>query len=55
MRKAQKVWKMAPIQWDGIAEQAGNFLAWWNAIMEATNRTNGREHIDLTVNILWQI
>ena len=54
-RRAQEVWKMAPIQWDGITEQTWNFLAWWNAIMEATRRRNGRDHVELTVSILRQI
>ncbi|XP_071928124.1 uncharacterized protein [Coffea arabica] len=53
--KAQEVWKMAPLQWDGLKEQTGTFQVWWTAILEATNRTNGKEHIELTVNILWQL
>ncbi|XP_027181659.1 uncharacterized protein LOC113780035 [Coffea eugenioides] len=53
--KAQEVWKMAPLQWDGLREQTGNFQAWWTALLEATCRTEGKEHIELTANILWQL
>ncbi|XP_027088581.1 uncharacterized protein [Coffea arabica] len=53
--RAQEVWKMAPIQWDGLTEQTGNFRVWWTAMLEASCRTEGREHIELTTNILWQI
>ncbi|CDP09717.1 unnamed protein product [Coffea canephora] len=53
--RAQEVWKMAPIQWDGLTEQTRNILVWWNSMLEATNRIEGREHVELTVNILWQI
>ncbi|XP_027150180.1 uncharacterized protein LOC113750404 [Coffea eugenioides] len=53
--RAQAVWKMAPIQWDGLTEQTGNFRVWWTAMLEVSYRTEGREHIELTTNILWQI
>ncbi|XP_071933891.1 uncharacterized protein [Coffea arabica] len=53
--RAQEVWKMAPIQWDGLTGQTGNFRVWWNAMLEASGRIEGREHIELTTNILWQI
>nr|XP_027102930.1 uncharacterized protein LOC113724203 [Coffea arabica] len=53
--RAQEVWKMAPIQWDRLTKQIGNIIAWWTAMLEATSRTEGREHVELTVNILWQI
>nr|XP_027076591.1 uncharacterized protein LOC113700360 [Coffea arabica] len=46
---------MSSIQWDGVVEHTGNFLAWWNAVMGATSRINGMAHIELTANILWQI
>ncbi|XP_071921851.1 uncharacterized protein [Coffea arabica] len=53
--RAQEVWKMAPVQWDGLSDQTGNFTTWWTAMLDAICRTEGREHIELTVNILWQI
>ena len=46
---------MAPIQWDGILAQSGNFSYWWNEVMEAAKRKQGQSHIELTTNILWQI
>ncbi|XP_071909906.1 uncharacterized protein [Coffea arabica] len=53
--RAQEVWKMAPIQWDGLTGQTGNFRVWWTAMLEASCRKEEREHIELTTNILWQI
>ncbi|CDP00431.1 unnamed protein product [Coffea canephora] len=53
--QAQKVWKLAPIQWDGIQNQTGCFKKWWAALSQATSRTEGRQHIALTANLLWQL
>lgn len=53
--RAQEVWKMAPIHWDGAAEQIGNFKHWWWTITEAASRNNGMDHLALTANILWQL
>nr|XP_027086592.1 uncharacterized protein LOC113708329 [Coffea arabica] len=54
-RMAEEAWQIAPLKWDGIDDQQGNFKRWWNALTEARNRPEGLEHIALTVNILWQI
>lgn len=51
--RAQEVWKMAPIHWEGIPNRTFKH-GWWN-IMEASNRIGGLEHIALTANILWQL
>ncbi|XP_071939215.1 uncharacterized protein [Coffea arabica] len=53
--QAQKVWKLAPVQWDGIQNQIGCFKKWWAALVQATSRNKGRQHIALTANILWQL
>ncbi|XP_027166037.1 uncharacterized protein LOC113766004 [Coffea eugenioides] len=49
------VWKMSPIQWEGLLDQHGNFSRWWDTLLEATKRIEGNKHISLTANILWQI
>lgn len=41
-RRAREVWKMAPIQWDEILAQSGNFSYWWNEVMEAAKRNKVR-------------
>ncbi|XP_027086667.1 uncharacterized protein [Coffea arabica] len=49
------VWKMSPVQWEGIQDQQGCFSKWWTTVMEARMRSEGSKHISLTANILWQI
>ncbi|XP_027071712.1 uncharacterized protein [Coffea arabica] len=54
-QQAQKVWKLAPVQWDGLQNQTGCFKQWWTALVQARSRKGGRQHIALTANILWQL
>ena len=53
--QAQKVWKIAPVQWDGIQSQTSCFKKGWAALIQARSRKEGRHHIALTANILWQL
>ncbi|XP_027068582.1 uncharacterized protein [Coffea arabica] len=53
--QAQKVWKLAPVQWDSIQTQTGCFKQWWTALIQARSRKEGKQHIALTANILWQL
>mgnify|MGYP004702503179 CR=1 FL=1 len=52
---ARAIWKVAPLRWDGLEEFRNNFWIWWEELRGAVVREQGREHITLTVNILWQI
>ena len=52
---AKTTWKLAPIQWDGLKDMRSNFVRWWEGILGTKKREQGKEHIALTVNILWQI
>ena len=52
---AKKIWKLSPISWDGLIDLQACFWRWWEGLLEATQRANGKEHIELTINILWQI
>nr|XP_027109144.1 uncharacterized protein LOC113729013 [Coffea arabica] len=52
---ALEVWKSAPIQWDRANDQRGDFKRWWLRITEARTRQEGKDHIGLTANILWQV
>lgn len=51
---AEAIWKIAPIQWDGLEELKGKFWLWWMELDEAMNRENRENHITFTVNLLWQ-
>nr|XP_027095012.1 uncharacterized protein LOC113715059 [Coffea arabica] len=53
--QTKAIWKIAPITWEGADDQIGNFHRWWSRITEAKNRQDGRNHMGLTANILWQI
>ena len=49
--KAQVVWKLAPVRWEGLADLQGNMWRWWDAVMQAARETQGVDRIRLTVNI----
>ena len=51
-RHAELIWKAIPIRWDGLNSFKYYFWLWWNSLMEAKERIEGREHIALTINIL---
>ncbi|XP_027086455.2 uncharacterized protein [Coffea arabica] len=52
---ARAIWKVAPVRWDGLEEFRNSFWHWWEELRGAVSREGGREHITLTVHILWQI
>lgn len=52
---ARKMWKLAPVQWDGFLQFRYDFWKWWEELSKAIQRINGKEHIELTVNIMWNI
>ena len=52
-RHAKLIWKAAPIRWDGLQDFRHNFWHWWNSLMEAKKRVEGRDHKALSINILW--
>ncbi|XP_071903090.1 uncharacterized protein [Coffea arabica] len=53
--RVKEVWKLAPVQWDGIQHVSNCFMKWWTAVMEAQEERGGEDHANLTINILWQI
>ncbi|XP_027061009.2 uncharacterized protein [Coffea arabica] len=53
--KAKEIWKIAPVQWDGIQQLLDCFIKWWFAIIEAQESRGGEDQVNLTINILWQI
>ncbi|XP_027167207.1 uncharacterized protein LOC113767344 [Coffea eugenioides] len=53
--RAALIWKAAPLQWDGLEGLKNSFWHWWEELMQATKREDGRDHIILTANLLWQV
>lgn len=52
---AEQVWKIAPIRWEALRECHNNFWKWWGAVLQSATKDSGWDHINLTVNILWQV
>nr|XP_027124194.1 uncharacterized protein LOC113740878 [Coffea arabica] len=52
--EAQKVWKLAPIKWEGFENLQHNIWKWWQAVMTGT-KEQATDHINLTVIILWKL
>ncbi|XP_071921380.1 uncharacterized protein [Coffea arabica] len=52
---ARAIWKVAPLSWEGLEVFDKSFWNWWEELRGASSRENGRDHITLTVNLLWQI
>lgn len=53
--KAVEIWKVSPLQWDGLKQHCWNFWDWWSHLLEAEQRPEGKKHIELTANLLWYI
>ncbi|XP_027072055.1 uncharacterized protein [Coffea arabica] len=54
-KKAKEIWKMAPVQWEGLEHLTGCFMKWWSAILEAQESRGEAVQVNVTINILWQI
>ncbi|XP_071933645.1 uncharacterized protein [Coffea arabica] len=52
---AQEIWKTAPLDWDGLKNFRSKFWLWWEEMKDAVREEKGRERIELTVHLLWQI
>lgn len=52
---AKEIWRLAPIQCDGLNELRHDFWKWWEKLLEAKSRREGISHIELTANLLWQV
>lgn len=52
---AKRIWKLAPINWEGLNDLQFNFWRWWDGLLQAKERPDGKDHVDLTINTLWQI
>ncbi|XP_027075749.2 uncharacterized protein [Coffea arabica] len=53
--RAQIVWKLAPIRWEKLRDLQCNLWRWGEVVAQTGSKEDGMKHINLTVNILWQI
>ncbi|XP_027100417.1 uncharacterized protein LOC113751926 [Coffea eugenioides] len=53
--RAQFVWKLASVRWEGLRELQDNLWRWWEAVAQTGTKESGTEHISLTANIMWNI
>ncbi|XP_027169594.1 uncharacterized protein LOC113769335 [Coffea eugenioides] len=53
--RAQFVWKLAAVRWEGLRELKGNLWRWWEVVAQTGSKEYGTEHISLTTNIIWNI
>ena len=49
--RAEEMWNIAPVKREGLKELRGCFRGWWDVLMEAKFRPEGKKHIDITINI----
>ncbi|XP_071914135.1 uncharacterized protein [Coffea arabica] len=54
-KKAKEIWKMAPVQWEGLEHLTGCFTKWWLVILDAQKSRREVDQVNVTINILWQI
>ena len=52
---AKLIWKVAPLNWEGLEVYRHKFWLWWEGLKEAVSKEKGMERICLTINLLWQI
>lgn len=53
--RAQRIWAIAPVTWDGIQGQSRNFKDWWDAISKVQYQAEGQHRLQLTAYLLWHI
>lgn len=56
--KAKMIWKMAPVQWDGLIQQTTSFKEWWRTLENATDRNEmeiGRNYQHTSCGIFGKI
>lgn len=49
------IWKLAPIQWDGLHQLTWSFVDWWRAICLVAKGATFQKRMKITVHILWYI
>ncbi|CAA0826189.1 Unknown protein [Striga hermonthica] len=53
--RAQIIWKLSPVSWDGMESDNLNFKRWWTRLCLIKNSVGVSDRINLTAYILWSI
>ncbi|KAL3513262.1 hypothetical protein ACH5RR_025979 [Cinchona calisaya] len=49
------VWKLFPIQWEGLTQDRWCIWRWWGKLAEAAKNSTRKEHVEATIYQLWQL
>ncbi|XP_027165980.1 uncharacterized protein LOC113765943 [Coffea eugenioides] len=52
---AEMTWKMAPVKWEGAMLLRDNIWRWWETVIQAEEENQGRDRVNITINLLWQL
>ena len=52
---AETTWKMAPVKWEGAMLLRDNIWRWWETVIQAKEENQGRDRVNITINLLWQL
>lgn len=53
--KAQLIWKLAPIRWDGILEYQNTFKEWWRSKGDIKLRNRIQERLEISAYLFWHL
>lgn len=53
--KAQLVWKLAPVRWDGILEYQNTFKEWWRNKGDSTLKDRIQERLEISAYLFWHL
>ncbi|CAA0840196.1 Unknown protein [Striga hermonthica] len=51
--RAQRIWKIAPIHWEGMEDQHITFRRWWSQVCSVNKLQISEDRIQLTTYLLW--
>lgn len=52
---AKRIWKLAPVPWDGLEHFTSSLKEWWTQVGNAKNRNEMNDRLELSAYIMWQI
>ncbi|XP_071909589.1 uncharacterized protein [Coffea arabica] len=52
---AEMTWKMAPVKWEGAMLLRDNIWRWWETVIQVEEENQGRDRVNITINLLWQL
>ncbi|CAA0840171.1 Unknown protein [Striga hermonthica] len=53
--RAAKIWKLSPVSWDGLQNDADCFKTWWRRICSIPAGRLSTKRIQITAYLLWEI